>query len=208
MRQFFKKIIAYLIQGMIIVSPIGLVIYIILLILTSLEEILPKLLVGLDKFIHLFTDEVSLSSFYFPGLGLLTLFFLLILIGYFARFVIAVPLASFFNWLLDKSSPIKTLYYFFKDLFSAIAGKKKKFDKPVLVKLSADSNLERIGFVTNEDVSSIGISNDKVMVYIPHSYAWSGNMFIVSRDCLTPIQSSSADIMKLIISGGVAAIKE
>ena len=49
----------------------------------------------------------------------------------------------------------------------------------------------------------MGIKNGKILVYLPHSYAFSGQLFVVDRTYITPIDKSSAEIMKLIVSGGV-----
>ena len=46
------------------------------------------------------------------------------------------------------------------------------------------------------------------MVYVPHSYAISGQLFIVEKKYVTPIDQSASEVMKLIISGGVTEIDE
>jgi uncharacterized membrane protein len=101
---------------------------------------------------------------------------------------------------------IKIIYTAVKDLVSAFVGQKKRFNKPVLIKVSSESALEKIGFVTNDDLSIIGQSNEKVAVYLPHSYAWSGNLFIVPADHITPIKASSTEVMKFVVSAGVTNI--
>ena len=94
-----------------------------------------------------------------------------------------------------------------KDLMRTFVGKKKGFEQAVLIKLYANSTIERIGFITNENLSSLGIKNGKILVYLPHSYAFSGQLFVVDRSYITPIDKSSAEIMKLIVSGGVTEIE-
>ena len=42
------------------------------------------------------------------------------------------------------------------------------------------------------------------MVYLPHSYAFSGELYIVSADHVKLLNMPSADVMKLIVSGGVS----
>ncbi len=59
-----------------------------------------------------------------------------------------------------------------------------------------------------KDLTHLGISADKIGVYIPFSYAVTGNLIIVPKQNITPISGSSADIMKLVISGGVTKIEE
>ena len=43
---------------------------------------------------------------------------------------------------------------------------------------------------------------------MPHSYAISGQLFVVDKKDVTPIDKSSGEIMKLIISGGVTEIQD
>ena len=61
-----------------------------------------------------------------------------------------------------------------------------------------------MGFVTNSDLSELGVASDLVSVYLPHSYAWSGNQFIISKEYITPLDVPAATIMKFIVSGGVS----
>ena len=90
---------------------------------------------------------------------------------------------------------------------STFVGKKKGFENAVLIKLYENSTIQRIGFITNEDLNSLGIKEGKVLVYLPHSYAFSGQLFVVDRSYITPIDRSSSEIMKLIISGGITEIE-
>ena len=90
---------------------------------------------------------------------------------------------------------------------NTFVGKKKGFSQPVLIKVYENSTIERIGFVTNEDMETLNLAKGKVLVYLPHSYAFSGQLFVVDRSYITPIDSSSSEIMKLIVSGGVTEIE-
>ena len=110
-----------------------------------------------------------------------------------------------FNKILEKVPLLKIVYSSVKDLLSAFVGKKKRFTKPVLVKMEGE--VERIGFITQRDLTHLGVSADKIGVYIPFSYAVTGNLIIVPKSNVTPIDGSSADIMKFIISGGVTSIE-
>jgi len=49
---------------------------------------------------------------------------------------------------------------------------------------------------------------DKVSVFFPHSYNFSGEMFIVPKELVRPIKISPAEAMKFIVSGGVARTEE
>ena len=147
---------------------------------------------------------------FLPGnwqyLGILALIVIITLFGYLGSVIITNPINSFFQRLLKRAPLLQTIYSSVKDLMSTFVGKKKGFNTPVLIKLYENSTIERIGFITNEDLSSLGIKNGKMLVYLPHSYAFSGQLFVVDRSYITPIDKSSAEIMKLIVSGGVTEL--
>jgi uncharacterized membrane protein len=87
----------------------------------------------------------------------------------------------------------------------AFVGKEKKFNQPVLVKVNLNSDLEKLGFVTQTDLSDLKIK-DKVAVYFPHSYNFSGELFIVPKENITPLDVNSGELMKFIVSGGVTKV--
>ena len=84
---------------------------------------------------------------------------------------------------------------------TSFMGEKKKFNKPVLVKV--ESSLYKPGFVTSSDLKEIGLPG-KVSVYLPHSYNFSGNVFITDKKNVIPLKNSSSEVMKYIVSGGIS----
>jgi len=99
---------------------------------------------------------------------------------------------------------IKIIYTSLKELTEAFVGDKKRFNKTVLINLGG-MEAKRIGFVTQKDLTQLGI-DDMVAVYCPHSYNFSGNLFLVPTQNVTPIDFNSSDVMKYIVSGGVTNI--
>jgi uncharacterized membrane protein len=185
---FFRKALQYFFNGVLILVPAAVTLYILYKLFVFLDDLLP------------FEKEI-------PGLGLVALIITLTLIGFLGTTLIARPLNNWFNSLLERAPLIKTMYDAVNDLVGAFVGKKRRFTKPVLVKVDQHLDLERIGYVTDEDLAELGSKAGKVAVYIPHSYAFSGNLWIVPREHLTPIDSSTAaDVMKYIISGGISDI--
>lgn len=187
-----KKLINYFLQGLLYISPFGITVYIIYWMFSAVNNIL-------DGILNEFVDV------HIPGLGFLVLIILLILIGILGQTIIAKPIKYLFNQLLKKVPLLKVIYSAFNDLFSAFVGKEKKFNKPVLVLVNPVSNLEKIGFLTSEDLSDLG-ETDKVTVYFPHSYNFSGEMFIVPKNQIKTLDINPADAMKFIVSGGVSEI--
>jgi uncharacterized membrane protein len=100
---------------------------------------------------------------------------------------------------------VRIIYSSLKDLISAFVGDKKKFNQPVLVLLNKSSELRKLGFITQTDLGEWGLK-ESVAVYLPHSYNFSGDLYIVPRENVTIVQASGADVMKFIVSGGVTAM--
>ena len=141
-------------------------------------------------------------------LGIIILLIIITAFGYLGSVIILSPINNFFRKLLEKAPLLKTIYSSVQDLMNTFVGDKKGFSNPVLVKVYENSTIERIGFITNEDVESLNIASGKVLVYLPHSYAISGQLFVVETKYIKSIDKSSAEVMKLIISGGVTEIDE
>ena len=181
-----KKIINYFLQGLLYIVPISVTFYVVVWTFQKIDGILP---------------------FQFPGLGLIVIIALITFIGFAGSVIITSPINSFFQSLLKKAPLLRTIYSSMKDLMSTFVGKKKGFNQAVLIKLYENSTIERIGFITNEDLSSLGIKGGKILVYLPHSYAFSGQLFVVEKSYITPIDKPSSEIMKLIVSGGVTEIE-
>jgi uncharacterized membrane protein len=185
-----KKLINYFLQGILYIAPIGITGYIIYIVFNFVDNLLKEAL-------------EELLGVYIPGLGLVIIVFLLVLIGLIGQTIIARPFKRFFKRLLGRIPLLKVIFSAFNDLFSAFVGKERKFNRPVLVLVNPVSNLEKMGFLTEDDLSLIG-QKEKVAVYFPHSYNFSGELFIVPTKLVTPLDLNPAEVMKFIVSAGVA----
>ena len=135
-----------------------------------------------------------------PGLSFVLVVLFITMVGSFARRYNT----GMINWFenIIKDIPLLNLVYSsIKDLMTYFMGEKKKFNKPVLVKV--ESSLYKPGFVTSNDLKEIGLPG-KVSVYLPHSYNFSGNVFITDKKNVVPLKNSSSDVMKYIVSGGIS----
>lgn len=194
-KNIFKTLANYFFQGLLFIAPISITIWAIYFLFNWINGILQGYI---DKVIGI----------NIPGLGIVILLVSISLIGFLGSTILFRPIINYFDRLLVKAPLIKIIYSAVKDLVSAFVGQKKRFNQPVLVKVGKDSDLEKIGFITNEDLSILGQLNEKVAVYLPHSYAWSGNLFIVPVSNVTRIKASPTEVMKFIISAGVTQIDE
>ncbi len=188
-----KKLGGFFFQGLIYLAPLGITVYVVYLVYRFL-----------DGLMEAYIDPVI--PFKIPGINFLIILMLITLLGFAGQSIIARPIKSFFIKVLGKAPLIKVIYTSIRDLLTAFVGKEKKFNKPVLVKVNNVSNLEKLGFLTQEDLSDVGVKGKKVAVYFPHSYNFSGELFIVPSEYVTPINIPSSEIMKFIVSGGVTKI--
>jgi uncharacterized membrane protein len=143
----------------------------------------------------------------YPGLGFLIIICVITLIGYLSTNYVFKTIGEWFDRGMNRIPLVKLIYSTVKDLMGAFVGDKKKFNKPVLVRINKDNNLYQIGFVTQADLSDLGL-NDLVVVYFPHSYAFSGYHYFVSKDNIKPLDVSGPAAMKFIVSGGVSGFRD
>lgn len=195
LRNILKKIFGYFVRGLLFVAPVGFTVFI----LYSAFDFV-------DGLIQIpFDTETSTQPFIIPGLG-----FLIVVGGTAAiGFVFSTLLPQTIqNWLENgiKNLPIVKIFYTaFQDLTSAFVGDKRKFQQPVVVTINKESGVKLLGFITQKDLSTLQLP-DQVAVYCPHSYALSGVMYIVPKENIQLLHMPSAEVMKLIISGGVSLL--
>ena len=189
-----KQFISYFIQGLILFIPL----IITLAIITKLFDFFA----GLFSFIG-FSDNTLLNT----GLGLiLTLSFIAIL-GLLASSYVFKKFFGFIEDKLEHAPFIRHIYSPVKDFTNAFVGNKKRFNKPVLVLTNPHSEIEEVGFVTQEDLKDFQIK-DKVAVYLPLSYSLSGKLIIVPVKNITFLNADAADTMKFVVSGGVTEVDD
>ncbi len=194
-----KKLLNFFFQGLLFVVPVAVTIWVLLRTIFWIDSLLPFQIP-----IHI----PGISNVEIPGLGLLTIFVFVSLIGFISLRYIRNPFFSYFERAIDKTPLIKLIYSSVKDLIEAFVGEKRRFNKPVLVKIEKDSEISRIGFITQEDLSTLGVERGKVAVYLPFSYSFAGELIIVPRENIQSLNVGGTEAMKFIISGGVTELRE
>jgi uncharacterized membrane protein len=143
----------------------------------------------------------------YPGLGFAIIICVITLIGYLSTNYIFKMFGNWFDRGMNRIPLIKLIYSTVKELLGAFVGDKKKFNKPVLVRINKDNNIYQLGFITQPDLADLGL-NDMVVVYFPHSYAFSGLHYFVAKENIKPLNISGPAAMKFIVSGGVTGLKD
>ncbi|BBB25423.1 DUF502 domain-containing protein [Amphritea japonica] len=194
-----KLLLRFFFQGLLILLPFVLTIYLVFLIFTALDE-------------TLFSAAGSLISNFIPDLkpglaetllGILLTVVAIILTGLAGSLYLTRFLMNIIGSLMERIPVVKLLYNSLKDLFQALLGDQKSFDKPVMVYLNREKTIKVMGFLTCEDLNDFGLSDD-VSVYLPDSYNFSGNLIIVPRDQVIPLAVSPGQVTTFIVSGGVS----
>jgi uncharacterized membrane protein len=140
-----------------------------------------------------------------PGVGFLIAIVFITIIGFLASNLVTNRLLNIIDKIFNKMPIARLLYSAIKDLLEAFMGDKKRFERPVFVTLMPGSNIKVAGFLTKDNLASLGMDDD-VAVYLPQSYNFAGNLIVVPKRQVTPIHASSSDVMAFIVSGGVVEI--
>ena len=182
----FRRVIRYFFSGTLFIVPLDATAYFIYISFSWLDNLL---------------------DLPYPGLGFAIILFAITGFGYLTTNFAFKTATDWFDHGMNKIPLVKLIYSAVKDLLDAFVGNKKKFNKPVLVRINKDNSLYQIGFITQSDLTDIGI-DDMVVVYFPHSYAFSGFHYFVPKENIKPLNISGPTAMKFIVSGGVSGLKD
>jgi len=189
-----KRLAGYLFQGFLYIAPLGVTGYVLYRVFMLVDAPVRQLE-------ELFFDR------HIPGLGVLSVLALLTFLGWLGSTIIARPFKAFVRKLLGRAPLIGAIEGAVRELLSALFAKERKFSHPVLVQMSGVTDLEKLGFITQEDLAELGL-REKVAVYFPHSYNFSGELYIVPRERVRVVDISAQAAMKFIVSGGMIHLGE
>jgi uncharacterized membrane protein len=178
-----KKLTRYFFEGLLFLVPIVVTIYVLYIVFIKIDGIF---------------------GFETPGVGFIATIITVTVIGFMTSNFLTSRLLQTVENSLSRLPLVKMIYTSIKDLIGAFVGEKKSFNRPVLVSVSPGSSVQVVGFVTRESLDIFGLA-DKVAVYLPQSYNFAGNLLIVPKEQITPLQAESGTVMAFIVSGGIAA---
>jgi uncharacterized membrane protein len=188
-----KQIGSILLKGLVTILPIGLTVYFVYWLGITTEELLSrpiKAAVG---------DES-----YWPGMGLVTGFLLLFLIGLAVNQFLVRRLLDLGEELLLRVPVVKTVYAAIRDMTRLVNTDKKKGDLDRVVTVETQLG-KLIGFVTQEHANTLGIGggDDLVAVYLPMSYQIGGYTVYLPRSKLGETDLTVEQAMRIVLTGGV-----
>lgn len=185
------------VQGLIVIVPIVVAVYVILWILESAEGFARGLI-----FEHL------PGEYYVPGMGLALLIAATLLVGWLAaqaRPRLALRLAE---RLMRRTPLFGMVYSPVRDLMNLFGdGVQDRLGQVVLIEIP-NTNIETLGFITREDLSDLpdGLcKDDHVIVYVQWSSQIGGYCFVVPRSAVRPVNVSVEEGMRWALTAGISA---
>lgn len=177
LRRTLRILFGYFLRGVFLFLPALATVYVIWLILTWLDNILPT---GL------------------PGLGILLLVMGLTVLGYIGTHWLGPTLIASVEERIRKIPFIGFLYSSVRELVDT-SRRSYRFDHPVLFRPNPHTSTYQIGFLTHEEPIP---GQDLVAVFVPFAFAaLTGEVVFVPRDQVIPLQMRGADALRLVISG-------
>jgi uncharacterized membrane protein len=170
-------------QGLLVLAPVAITIWVVIFTVTTLDDWLNTRI---------------------PGLGIVIAAVGITIIGYLTGNVVGNKLLGWLEAGMQRVPLIRILYNALRDLFGAFVGSKRKFDKPVAVEMNAHG-LKVLGFLTAEHFDDPQLAGH-VSVYLPESYNFAGNLIVVPKERVRPLDADGAEFMAFIVSGGVTAM--
>jgi len=187
-----KRIFTYFLQGLLLSGPLAVTIYTVIITFNFV-----------DRFVRDPLKEYL--QFDIPGIGIVVLFISLTILGLVGQTIIARPFIYFTKRLLKRAPLLNVIYTSLNDLFTAFVGKEKKFNVPVTVCMNHENNIWKLGFVTEKNLMEFGL-HDMMAVYFPHSYNFSGELYLVPQSSVKTIALSPSEVMKFVVSGGITKV--
>jgi uncharacterized membrane protein len=178
-------------QGVLVLGPLLLTAYIFKIFFVFFDKM------GRD-FLGLWVSREAV----FTGVGFVLTVSVLSLAGYLSSMWVG---SAFFDWLerqFASSAVTRGLYGAIRETLNAVMGHNKIFQQPVLVDFP-DMGHQRVGFVTQEMPVFLQDGKEMVVVYVPHSFQISGNMFIVPKKTVKILNIPPELALKMIMSGGI-----
>lgn len=194
MKAFFHHIRTYFITGVLVVTPVW-----------ATYLVLKTLIVAMDGLLGDLIQRVAVG-FYIPGLGIITLFFLIFLVGILTQNIFGRKIVQWWEALFHRVPFVRGIYATFKAIVETVSLRsKEQFNKVVLIEFPRKGQYS-LAFVTgNTEGEAQEKTKEKVVnVYVPTApNPTSGYLLFVPEEEIIPLTMSVEDGLKMIVSGGL-----
>jgi uncharacterized membrane protein len=162
---------------------------------------------GAEQFLGGLLTRILPEGWYVPGMGVVSAVAITILIGLLTHVILFQRLFAIGDAILHRLPLVKSIYSALKDFVGYLSpDSKAAMGKVVLVRIPGQ-DFEQLGFVTREDFTRLPLDlsvEQPIAVYLPMSYQVGGYTLFLPRSCLTPVDLSFEDAMKLVLTGAIA----
>ena len=185
----------YFLTGLLVVTPIW-----------GTVLVLKTLFVTVDGILGNMLAEVVTEDYYVPGLGILTLVFLIVFAGFMGTNYIGGRLVKRWEEFLERVPIVRGVYATLKSMMDILSfQQREKYNKVVMIQFPKDGNY-CLAFVTGETQDAVQslAPEPLVHVYVPTSpNPTSGYFLLVPEREVVSVGMSVEEAMKLIVSGGL-----
>ena len=185
----------YFLTGLLVVTPIW-----------GTVLVLKTLFVTVDGILGNMLAEVVTEDYYVPGLGILTLVFLIVFAGFMGTNYIGGRLVKRWEEFLERVPIVRGVYATLKSMMDILSFQQRdKYNKVVMIQFPKDGNY-CLAFVTGETQDAVQslAPEPLVHVYVPTSpNPTSGYFLLVPEREVVSVGMSVEEAMKLIVSGGL-----
>jgi uncharacterized membrane protein len=199
MFKWFKtKLRGYFLAGLLVIVPLGAVIFVISAILGLMDR-------SLGVIPQKFHPETYLP-FKIPGLGLVLFIALVLVTGVLVKNYIGRRIVDFGEYMVSKIPLVRPLYGAVKQLILAIFGDTHDAFKRVVLVEYPRKGVYSLAFVTAQTSGEIQeqVGNNMLSIFLPTTpNPTSGFFLVLPEEDTIPLSMSVEEAFKLLISGGV-----
>jgi uncharacterized membrane protein len=196
---WIKSIIrGYFLAGLLVIVPLGAVIFVISAILRLMDR-------ALGVIPQKFHPEIYLP-FKIPGLGLLLFIAIVLITGVLVKNYIGRRVVDFGEYMVSKIPLVRPLYGAVKQLILAIFGDTHDAFKRVVLVEYPRKGVYSLAFVTAQTSGEIQekMGNKMLSIFLPTTpNPTSGFFLVLPEEDTIPLSMSVEEAFKLLISGGV-----
>ena len=213
---FEKRLLRMTLQGVALILPLIITIWIIWWLADGAERLFAVPLVKLlgvtanDRFPLGEPGLIHVGFQYVPGMGIALGLVLTLAAGLAARVWLVNRLVEWSEQVIERIPLVKTLYGSVRDLLGFMGHKRRAFSRVVLVTLPG-GRTKTLGLVTREtfdDIAGLAQIKGLVTVYVPGSYILGGLMLLVPLEDLEPIDMRVQDALRFAMTAGISVQEE
>ena len=196
-RSFFRNIRNYFITGVVVLIPIGITIYLTLLLISISSKILPK--------------EINPNNYLpyeIPGLEILISVVLITFIGWLSLSFLGKKILDMFNNLLKRIPILRTIYSAITQMTETFTKSDRKRNNVVLIEYPRKGSWA-VGFATKENQGEISVKTNKklINIFIPTTpNPTSGFLIMFPKDEVIYLDMSFEEASKFIVSAGTSDV--